>query len=301
MSLTNSGTAALSWSFSSPPPWLSVSANPGPLIAGGPAATVTLNLTAAASQLANGGYTATLWFTNLTSGQAQNRQVAVLVGQDLVQDGGFETGDFAYWILTGLNASDNCFVDDGTTTGLTPHSGLYFAALGQTNSLAHLTQTLPTRAGQAYLLSFWLQSADIGSGTTPNQFLVNWNGRNILNRLNLSSADWTKFQFLVVADTSSTLLDFGFRDDPGYLDLDDISVVPVVAPTVRNVSAAAGQITLAWTALAGVAYQVQYATDLNSATWNNLGAPVTATSSLATAVDTIGLDSQRFYRIVLLP
>ena len=80
----------------------------------------------------------------------------------MVQDGGFEAGDFAYWNLIGSDAGYYNFVDDGTYTGLTPYSGTYYAALGEVGSLAYLSQTLPTRAGQPYLLSFWLQCSDLG-------------------------------------------------------------------------------------------------------------------------------------------
>ena len=139
----------------------------------------------------------------------QTRQFTLLVGQELVQDGGFEAGDFAYWNLVGSDAAGYNYVDDGTSTGLTPHSGTYFAALGEVGSLAYLSQTLPTRAGQPYLLSFWLQCSDLGSGTTiPNQFIAQWNGSTLTNIVNAGVFDWTNMRYAVVAAGTSTVLEF---------------------------------------------------------------------------------------------
>jgi hypothetical protein len=49
------------------------------------------------------------------------------------------------------------------------------------------------------------------------------------------------------------------------------------------------------------ANQPQYCTDLVKATWNNLGASLTATNGSMTISDLVGADPQRFYRLALLP
>jgi uncharacterized repeat protein (TIGR03803 family) len=56
-----------------------------------------------------------------------------------------------------------------------------------------------------------------------------------------------------------------------------------------------------WTAATGQVYQVQFKTNLNQAAWNNLGATINATNSVATGSDATGSGPQRFYRIGLLP
>jgi len=58
---------------------------------------------------------------------------------------------------------------------------------------------------------------------------------------------------------------------------------------------------LSWATLAGLVYQLQYATDLAAPVWNDLGAPITATGITTTALDPIGNNLRRFYRVVLLP
>ena len=131
LSLTNSGTSSLNWSLSNTSLWLNVSPAGGTLTPGGASATVTVSLNAAANSLAAGVYTANLRLTNTTSGLVQTRQFTLQVSQELVQDGGFEAGDFAYWNLAGSDAGSYNYVDDGSSTGLTPYSGTYFAALGE--------------------------------------------------------------------------------------------------------------------------------------------------------------------------
>jgi PKD repeat protein len=141
----------------------------------------------------------------------------------LVENGGFETGDFTGWNLFGGDPSDNFVTNIENETY--PYAGGYFAVLGATN-LTHLSQTLTTLAGQPYVLSLWLNSPD---GLTPNAFQVSWNGTTLLNQSNLlASSGWTNLQFKVSATGTNTVLEFGFLDSPSFLGLDEISVYPVL-------------------------------------------------------------------------
>ena len=304
LSLTNTGKSAFNWSLGSTSAWLNVSSSRGSLTAGGGATSVSLALNPAANLLPAGVYTANLWFTNLSSGLVQLRQFTLQVGQELVQDGGFEASDFCYWTLSGDSSIyTNNFVVDGTYTSYSPLAGNYFAALGQVSTLAYLSQPLSTRAGQLYLLSFWLENP---SGATPNQFLVQWNTNStstnvIFNQLNLGTFGWSNMQFVVKASTNITTLRFGFRNDNDFLALDNVSVMPVPGPALRAPAVANGSIQLAWTALPGVQYQVQYKTNLTQTSWINLSSVITATMNPMTFSNNIGPDPQRFYRAVLLP
>jgi hypothetical protein len=133
-------------------------------------------------------------------------------GPNLVVNGDFETGDFTGW------TTDSGSVTTGSTYA---HSGTYGAQFGPVGSLGYLSQTLSTTPGTSYVLSFWLDSPD---GDTPNEFQVSWDGTTLLDEANIPAIGWTNIQFMVTATGTSTVLQFGFRDDPTYLGLDDVSV-----------------------------------------------------------------------------
>jgi uncharacterized repeat protein (TIGR03803 family) len=157
------------------------------------------------------------------SGPASISTTVAPVSSGLVLNGGFETGDFTGWTLSGSDTND-IFVDDGSQSGINPHSGNYLAALGPVGSVSYLSQTLATTPGAVYALSFWLNSPD---GFTNNEFLVSWDGQALFDQVNLSEiTGWTNLQFTVVAAGSSSVLQFGARDDNSYFGLDDISVAP---------------------------------------------------------------------------
>jgi hypothetical protein len=309
MLVTNTGKTALNWSLSTAPDWLNVSSSAGALTAGGASTPITLSLNSAANLLPGGVYVANLWFTNLSSGLAQLRQFTLQVGQELVQDGGFEAGDLCYWTLAGDSSvyGDNFvdYTDDFSQfgTGYSAYAGLYFGALGQISDLAYLSQPVPTRAGQLYLLSFWLENPQ---GATPNQFLVEWNTSStsanvIYNQTNLGLFGWNNMQFIVAASTNSTTLQFGARNDNDFFALDNVSVMPVPEPEFQAPAVVDGSVLLAWTALPGVAYQVQYSTSLAQPVWINVGGSITANANPMTTSASIGPDAQHFYRVMVLP
>ena len=80
-----------------------------------------------------------------------------------------------------------------------------------------------------------------------------------------------------------------------------LSLVSPPRPVFQSVAKVGGTITLTWSALAGQTYQLQFKTNLNQTSWNNLGSAIIATNSTATALDSPGPDPQRFYRVLVGP
>ncbi len=142
-----------------------------------------------------------------------------IFAQNLVTNGSFETGDFTGW-TTGGN-----FVDTQVVSGVNyaysgAQDGNFYVTMGPVSSDGTLSQTLATTPGAQYTITFWFASV----GDSPSDFSAYWNNTPLLSFSNPNTgANWTQYTFVVTATGSDTLL-FSFRDDPGYMALDDVSV-----------------------------------------------------------------------------
>ncbi len=234
--LTNGGAVSVDWALGSTSAWLNVSTTAGTLLPGGQAGSVTISLNPTADILPAGVYTASVWFTNLTTGYVQSRQFTLQARQPLLQNGGFETGNFSGWEGLGLWYDSGW---DKVSTGTYAHSGTYGAVLRATGAYAPvvflpglLEQSVPTVPGQTYRLSFWVRN----TGKHPagfSAFRAAWNGTPMFDRVASSTYDWANVTFVATATQPSTRLQFGWL---GNFYLDDISLTPVsnVPPAILS-------------------------------------------------------------------
>jgi uncharacterized repeat protein (TIGR03803 family) len=74
-----------------------------------------------------------------------------------------------------------------------------------------------------------------------------------------------------------------------------------VPPAFKAVTLTDTTLSLTWRTYPGVAYQLQYNTDLTSTNWINLGGVITATVGTFITNDFITNGAQRFYRVALVP
>jgi hypothetical protein len=182
---------------------------------------------------------ATVYYLSGTSGWGSTfGGLPAIMLSGLALNGGFERGDFTGWTLSGDTSYTS--VDGGSKSGLRPYSGNYDAVLGTSGSRGYCSQTLARTAGARYEISLWLDSPD---GQTPNEFLLSWNANTLFDETNIPAIGWTNLQFLVLATGSSTVLQFGFRDDFSYLALDDISVAPA-EPAIASLRLSGGSLVL---------------------------------------------------------
>jgi hypothetical protein len=134
---------------------------------------------------------------------------------DLVTNGGFETGDFTGWSVTnGAFMGVQC-----PGPGPTVFAGRCSAFAGSAGSDGILSQTLATNPGTGYVVSFWVDF----DGGTPSDFSASWNGVPFESFTN-PAAGAHLFTVDLTASTGSTALQFNFRDDPGFIFFDAVSV-----------------------------------------------------------------------------
>ena len=133
----------------------------------------------------------------------------------LVTNGGFETGDFTGWTLTG----------NTSFTGVSDvaHSGSNGAFFGQVDATGSLSQTLGTVSGQNYTVSFWLAN----EGGTPSSFVASFGGDVLTSLSDPAAFGYTFYTYSLTASSNSTLLSFTFQQNPAYFHLDDVSVEDV--------------------------------------------------------------------------
>jgi hypothetical protein len=156
-----------------------------------------------------------------------------LASANLIINGGFETGDFTGWTLSGNTGYGIGVCEVGSDflgSTCTSHSGDYAAALGPPRSLAYLDQTLSTVPGGVYSVTLYLRNDNLGS-SPDNGFYIFWAGSEVYSLTNAADFDYTQITVSgLVATAASTDLELGFLNTPGGFFVDDISAGAVPEP-----------------------------------------------------------------------
>jgi hypothetical protein len=158
---------------------------------------------------------------------------SVAFAQNLVQNGGFETGDFTDWTLSGDTGLVGVCSISTCPGGYAPYDGTYSAYFGPVGDTATISQVINTTPGDTYTLSFYLANP---VGGTPNYFSASL-GTSTFSFTNFGVAfNWQQFSLTTVATGDQTTLSFTFRNDPAYWFLDDVSVTQGTSGTVPEPS-----------------------------------------------------------------
>ncbi len=152
--------------------------------------------------------------TGITSANAAN----------LVQNGGFETGDFTGFTVSTAKANS---VQASGFNGTQAASGSYFAALGDASNtypFGTISQIVSTTVGQVYTFSYDLLS----DGKTPNYFDASFNDITFPTSIVTDVPDqrsngYIHYSFKVTGTGSDKIL-FHEQNRPNYLALDNVSL-----------------------------------------------------------------------------
>src|SRR5262249_51390576 len=61
---------------------------------------------------------------------------------------------------------------------------------------------------------------------------LSWDGQSLVDQTNVPATGWTNLHYTVLSGDAQNTLQFGFRDDPSYIFLDEVSVIPT--PLLKN-------------------------------------------------------------------
>lgn len=166
--------------------------------------------------------------------------------QNLVTNGGFETGDFSGWTVEGLvtdclhglgasgviaNGAKLPCASTSEYTMLTHSGSGYAAVLSTLHSVqdVYLSQALTTAPGASYVINIYLANC-LPSATcyiSSNHFQVQWNGKVLFDEYNVGSNygnGYSLYTFHVTASGPITPFAIGGYNVGSWFFLDDISV-----------------------------------------------------------------------------
>ncbi len=157
------------------------------------------------------------------------------LAQDLIMNGGLETGSFSGWTTQPAAQGSQFGIFQGVA-----HTGLFSSFFGANMGFDDaMTQITPTTAGNLYRLSFWV----LNQGAGNDRLNVQWEGASVFSQspMTIPLDAWTLVTMNVVATVNGSTLTISGFDVPGQFYIDDVMLIAGVnnddCASATNVSA----------------------------------------------------------------
>src|SRR5437773_1845712 len=104
-----------------------------------------------------------------------------------------------------------------------------------------------------------------------------------------------------VAGTNAVTVRVTDNGVPSLSNTQSFSIIVVSPPVIESIVASSGSVTIRWSAVAGMRYRVQFKSALNDPSWSDLPGDVTSAGTTAAKTDSMLSETQRSYRVLLVP
>ncbi len=139
-------------------------------------------------------------------------------GPNLVTNGGFETGDFSGWTPTGDSVFNGVQCPGPSSVVFEGNCSAFFGPVGDLGGISQVVGGLTV--GETYAISFAFEP----DGGITSSFSASFGAATLISLSNPAASPYHLFSFFPKATATSETLAFSFRDDPGFLNLDAVSV-----------------------------------------------------------------------------
>jgi hypothetical protein len=173
-------------------------------------------------------------------GFADSASICDAVAGNLVQNCGFELGNFGGWTV--LNNDGNTAVESYGFNSMDPNSGNDFAALGDALSTpTTLEQTVTDVVGTTLTFSFYVSTDGTGGGLSAD-----YDGTTLLALENTTAEGYTEYSYTVAATGSDTISFIEQGPIGSYIGLDDVVLVdpPSSVPEPSSLALGVGALGL---------------------------------------------------------
>jgi len=213
-------------------------------------------------------------------------------------DGGLATkAQFKFLFGLTADATGNLFVADSSSSRIrmVGTNGIITTVVGNGSLLPPMDNVPGSMAGLSTPRALMIDKVG-------NLLFVDV-GNNRLRKVSfLDYADQPSFTVTnVIPGSSSNNYSVIVTSAAGSVTSSVVAVSVQLPPVTPAFDPPNGLCYFSWSAISNLTYQLQYTTNLMAPAWTDLGSPITATTNLATAIETNTADVQRFYRVRFLP